>query len=42
MILGIDNPQIINRINVLIKNETSDFWDELTPEQRVEIDQAIK
>ena len=42
MILGIENPQIINRISALIKNETSDFWDELSPEQRGEIDQAIK
>jgi hypothetical protein len=42
MILGIENPQIINRISALIKNETSYFWDELSPEQGVEIDQAIK
>ena len=25
VILGIENPQIINKINALIKNETSDF-----------------
>jgi hypothetical protein len=42
MILGIENPQIINRMSALIKNETSCFWDELSPEQGVEIDQAIK
>ena len=42
MILGIDNPQIINKISALIKNETSDFWDELSPDQQVEINQAIK
>jgi hypothetical protein len=42
MILGIENPQIINRMSALIKNETSYFWDELSPEQGVEIDQAIK
>lgn len=42
MILGIENPQIIERIKSLIKNETSDFWDELTTEQQSEIHQAIE
>jgi hypothetical protein len=41
MILGIENPQIINKISALIKNETSDFWDELSSEQQLEINQAI-
>lgn len=42
MILGIENPQIIERIQALLNNETSDFWDELTIEQQAEMDQAIK
>ncbi len=42
MILGIENPSVIERISALIKNETSDFWDELTPQQKKDIDKAIK
>ena len=42
MILGIENPQIIARIQALLKNETSDFWDDLTLEQQAELNQAIK
>jgi len=42
MILGIENPSVIERISALIKNETSDFWDELTPEQQKNLENAIK
>lgn len=42
MILGIENPSVIERISALIKNETSDFWDELTPEQQKDVEKAIK
>jgi hypothetical protein len=42
MILGIENPQIIERIKSLVKNETTDFWDELTSEQQKEMKLAIK
>lgn len=42
LILGIENPQIIERIKALVKGETSDFWDELTSEQQSEINQAIQ
>lgn len=42
MILGIDNPSVIERISALLKNETSDFWDELTPEQQNDIEKAIQ
>jgi hypothetical protein len=42
MILGIENPQIIERIKSLVKNETTDFWDELTSEQQKEMNRAIK
>jgi hypothetical protein len=42
MILGIENPSVIERISALIKNETSDFWDELTPEQQKDLENAIK
>ena len=42
MILGIENPSDIERISTLIKNETSDFWDELTPEQQKDLERAIQ
>lgn len=42
LILGIDNPSVIERISALIKNETSDFWDELTPKQQNDIEKAIQ
>ena len=42
VILGIENPSVIERISALIKNETSDFWDELTPEQQKDVEKAIK
>ena len=42
MILRIENPSVIERINAFIKNETSDFWDELTPEQQKDVEEAIK
>lgn len=41
LILGIENPSVIERISALIKNETSDFWDELTSEQKKDIEKAI-
>ena len=37
MILGIENPAIIEKISSLIKNHTSDFWDELSAEQKKNI-----
>lgn len=42
MILGIDNPSVLEKISPLIKKETSDFWDELTPEQQKDMEKAIK
>ena len=42
MILGIDNPSIIEKISTLVRNETSDFWEELSKEQKIDIQNAIK
>lgn len=42
IILGIENPSVIERIRAMIKNETSDFWDELTLEQQKDIEKAIE
>lgn len=42
MILGIENPKIIERIKALVTTETSDFWDELTTDQQAEINQAMQ
>ena len=42
MILGIENPSVIERISALIKNETSDFWDDLTTEEQKDMEKAIK
>lgn len=42
LILGIENPHTINKISALVKNENSDFWNDLTITQRKEIEQAVK
>jgi len=42
IILGIENPSVIERISAMIKNETTDFWDELTLEQQKDIEKAIE
>ena len=41
LILEIENPSVIEKISALIKNETPDFWDELTREQRSDIEKAM-
>jgi hypothetical protein len=43
LLLSTDNPKIIQSIKQIFKKEkTSDFWNELTSEQQVEIKQAIE
>jgi hypothetical protein len=42
LILEIESPRLIERISSLLKKETSDFWDELTLEDQINIDQAIQ
>ena len=42
IIMGIENPGLLERISTLVKSETTDFWDDLTPVQQKEIDQAIQ
>lgn len=41
MLLDTDNPKIIESIKKIFKKEkSSDFWHELSPEQRMEIELA--
>ena len=41
MLLETDNPEIIQSIKRIFKKEkTTDFWDELSPDQRKEIQDA--
>jgi len=41
MLLDTENPKIIESIKKIFKNEKKmDFWDELLPEQREEIEKA--
>ena len=42
LILSIENPAIIERIKDLLINETSDFWSELTKEEKEEIKLGIQ
>jgi hypothetical protein len=41
MILGIENPQLINRLKKYLEKETVDFWDELSESEKEEIKLGI-
>jgi hypothetical protein len=42
MILNIDNDLFIKRIVEFVKSQKVDFWDELTVEQKDEINEGIR
>lgn len=42
MILNIDNNDFIQRLTEFIKNEKTDFWNELSPSQQLEIKNGIE
>ena len=42
LILSIENPTIIEKIKDLLINETSDFWSEMTKEEKDELKLGIK
>jgi hypothetical protein len=42
MILNIDNDLFIKRIFEFVKSQKVDFWDELTVEQKDEINEGIR
>lgn len=42
LILSIENPMIIEKIKDLLVNETSDFWSEMTKEEKDELKLGIK
>ena len=42
LILSIENPVIIEKIKDLLINETSDFWSEMTMEEKDELKLGIK
>jgi hypothetical protein len=41
-ILDIDNKEIIQKISYLLKRENTDFWEELSFEQKQEIKKGIE
>lgn len=41
MILGIENPKLINRLKKYLEKETVDFWDELSEPEKKEIKLGI-
>lgn len=41
-ILETEDEALLARIGSLLKNETTDFWDELTPEQKADIELGIQ
>lgn len=41
MILGIENPKLINRLKKYLEKETVDFWDELSEPEKKEIKRGI-
>ena len=42
MILNIDNSDFIQKLTEFIKNERTDFWNELSPSQQLEIKNGIE
>jgi hypothetical protein len=42
MILNLESPSIVNKIIALIKSEQSDFWMELSEEDKAEINLGIE
>ena len=42
LILSVENPTIIKKISSLLKNETSDFWNDLSDSQKEEIKLGMK
>jgi hypothetical protein len=40
LILNIENPKLISRLNEFLKRETQDFWDELSEIDKKEIKSA--
>ena len=42
MILNIDNNDFIQKLTEFIKSEDADFWNELSPAQRLEIKKGIQ
>lgn len=42
LILNIDNPELIEKFIQFFKNETSDFWNELSAKQKSDIALGIK
>ena len=42
LILSVENPRVIKKISSLLKNETSDFWKELSEDQKEEVRLGMK
>jgi hypothetical protein len=42
LLLSTDNPRIVQAVKLIFKkNQKGDFWDDLTPEEKAEIEQGI-
>lgn len=41
-ILDTENAEFIQKVADFVKNEQSDFWDELTPSEKSEIQQGLE
>lgn len=42
LILNIENSEFIKRVTDFINNEKADFWNELTAEQKAEIEKGLE
>ena len=42
LILGIENPKLINKIQEFVRIETADIWDDLTLSEKKELESAIR
>jgi hypothetical protein len=42
LILNIENPKLISRLNEFLKRETQDFWEELSEIEKKEIEIGLK
>lgn len=42
LILDIEDPELVQKIRALVMNEVGDFWEDLTDNQKSEIELGIK
>jgi hypothetical protein len=42
LIVNIDNQKVIDKILIILKSEQNDFWHELTPQEKQEVQIGIR